>query len=99
MSVESVGFIPVGAQVESLLGSANSSNTQSFASWLQSEVGLINNQINEADVQVQRLAVGDTDNLHQVMTSLEKAKLSFELGLQVRNKLLESYQEIMRMQV
>lgn len=100
MAVESVGFIPAGTEIESLLGEVtSSSNTQGFASFLQAEMGHINHQINEAELQVQRLAVGEADNLHQVMTSLEKAKLGFELGLQVRNKLLEGYQEIMRMQV
>ena len=39
------------------------------------------------------------DNLHQVMLSLEDAKLSFQLMVQVRNKLLEAYQDILRMQV
>ncbi|MFY0678086.1 MAG: flagellar hook-basal body complex protein FliE [Neptuniibacter sp.] len=103
MAVESVDFIPVGKEIESLLNefnpSATQANTQNFAAWLQTEMGHINHQINEAELQVQRLAVGETDNLHQVMSSLSKAKLGFELGLQVRNKLLEGYQEIMRMQV
>jgi len=44
-------------------------------------------------------SVGETSNIHDVLLSIEKAKLSFELGLQVRNRLLEGYQEIMRMQV
>jgi flagellar hook-basal body complex protein FliE len=48
---------------------------------------------------VARLAAGDTDNLHQVMIALEEAKLSFQLMVQVRNKLLESYQDILRMQI
>ncbi len=50
-------------------------------------------------MQMRNLVAGDVENLHQVMMSLEKAKLSFELVVQVRNRLLEAYQDVMRMQV
>jgi flagellar hook-basal body complex protein FliE len=45
------------------------------------------------------LARGQTDNLHQVMMGMEQTRLAFEVTLAVRNKLLEAYQELMRMQV
>ena len=48
---------------------------------------------------VQTLATGDAQNLHRVLMELERTKLEFELALQVRNKVLEAYQELMRMQV
>lgn len=51
----------------------------------------------EADAQ--RLAVGEVQNLHQVMIHMEEAKASFQLLLQVRNRLLDAYQEVMRMQI
>jgi flagellar hook-basal body complex protein FliE len=70
-----------------------------FAAWLGQQVKEVNSQIIKADDGVRRLALGETDNLHQVMINLEKAKLSFELVMQVRNKLLDAYQDIMRMQV
>jgi len=59
----------------------------------------MNKQIVGSELELREFAVGETDNIHHVMMSLEKAKTSFELVLQVRNKLLEGYQEIMRMQV
>lgn len=71
----------------------------SFADWLGQELATVSEQIRTADLQVRQLAAGEHDNLHQVMLSLEKAKLGFELMVEVRNKLLEGYQEIMRMQV
>jgi flagellar hook-basal body complex protein FliE len=70
-----------------------------FSTWLSGEIENVNRQIVEADSAVQKLAVGDATNLHQVMMSLEKAKLSFEMVVQVRNKLLEAYQDVMRMQL
>jgi len=70
-----------------------------FADWLAKEIESVNQKIVDSDTQIRKLAVGDATNLHQVMTSLTKAKMSFELVVQVRNKMLEAYQDIMRMQV
>ena len=43
--------------------------------------------------------MGENTNIHQVMISLEKARMSMELVVQVRNKVLEAYQNVMQMQV
>ena len=45
------------------------------------------------------LAMGQTDNLHQVMMTGEQTRLAFDFMLQVRSKLLDAYQELFRMQV
>jgi flagellar hook-basal body complex protein FliE len=70
-----------------------------FASWFSSQLSAVNTQLVGADHDIQKLAVGATENLHEVMIHLEEARLSFQLLAQVRNRLLESYQEVMRMQV
>jgi flagellar hook-basal body complex protein FliE len=59
----------------------------------------LNGQMLANDNVMQQLALGQTDNLHQVMIGLERTRLEFDLMLQVRNKALEAYQELMRMQV
>lgn len=59
----------------------------------------VNEQLATSQVDLQRLARGEVENLHQVMIRLEESKVAFQLMLQVRNRLLESYQEVMRMQV
>lgn len=60
-------------------------------------------QVNEfqlqADEMAQALAAGQAAEMHQVMLAAEKANLSLQFTLQVRNKIIEAYQEIMRMQV
>jgi flagellar hook-basal body complex protein FliE len=53
----------------------------------------------QADSAVRGLAAGRTDSLHNVMLSLAQADLSFRLVLEIRNRLTDAYQEIMRMQV
>jgi len=59
----------------------------------------LNSQLVGSQQAVQQLALGNTDNLHRVMMDLEQTRLSFELALAVRNKALEAYQDLMRMQV
>jgi flagellar hook-basal body complex protein FliE len=53
----------------------------------------------EADDTVRKFAVGEVDDVHQVMLAMDRADLSFRMTLEVRNKLLEAYQEVMRLQV
>jgi flagellar hook-basal body complex protein FliE len=48
---------------------------------------------------IRELATGQTDNLHEVLLTVAKADLSFRTILEVRNRLTEAYQEVMRMQV
>jgi flagellar hook-basal body complex protein FliE len=57
------------------------------------ELQLESEQLNQA------FAMGMNDNLHQVMIASEKADIALQFTIQIRNKLLEAYQEIMRMQV
>jgi flagellar hook-basal body complex protein FliE len=99
MMTNAVDFIAPGASIGELTGTRADASSGSFASWLTRELQSVNQTIQVADTQVQQLATGEQDNLHQVMLGLEKAKLGFELVVEVRNKLLEGYQEIIRMQV
>lgn len=53
----------------------------------------------EADAAVERLMTGRGENLHQAMIALAKAEVSLQFVIQVRNKMVEAYQELMRMQI
>ncbi|WP_275899535.1 flagellar hook-basal body complex protein FliE [Bacillus piscicola] len=61
------------------------------------------NNVNEAQLEsnrmTEKLVTGETENLHNVMISAEKASVLLQTTIEVRNKALEAYQEIMRMQV
>jgi flagellar hook-basal body complex protein FliE len=70
-----------------------------FGQLVQEGVKEVNQQLLTSQTDLQRLAVGDVQNLHQVMIRLEESRLSFQLLLQVRNRLLEAYQDVMRTQV
>ena len=71
---------------------------RSFADTLKSFYSQVNDQISDADQKAEEFAVGKRHGLHEIMIATEKADISFRLLLQIRNKLLEGYQEIMRMQ-
>lgn len=100
MNIDSINNIGSIRNTDIFNRSSNLNKTSnSFSEWLQNEISVANTQINEADTKLREYAVGGTDNLHQVMMSIEEAKTSFELIVQVRNRLLDGYQEIMRMQI
>lgn len=71
----------------------------SFEQFLVNQLADSEQKIEIADESVKQLLVGETDNLHQVMIALGKAKTSFELTVEIRNKLLEGFQEIIKMQI
>ena len=73
--------------------------TGGFAQFLQGQLGEINQHQVQADQAIQQLATGESNNVHDVVLSMAQADLSFRLVLEIRNRLVESYQEIMRMQV
>ena len=70
-----------------------------FATLIRNLVDDTNSQHSLADDAVRELMTGQTDNLHDVVLQAAKADLSFRLLMEIRNRLIDSYQEIMRMQV
>ncbi len=59
----------------------------------------VDEQLKTADQKVQQFAMGESQDLHEVVVASEKADISLRFLLQVRNKLLEAYQEMMRVQM
>ena len=71
-----------------------------FADMLKGAVNSVNNAQQSADQLAQAFQLGDKDaNIQDVMISLQKANLSFQTMVQVRNKLVSAYQDVMNMQV
>lgn len=71
-----------------------------FQSLLKSSIDKVNETQQSADLQAQKLVAGDTNqNLHEVMIALQTASVSFQEMVQVRNKLVTAYQDVMNMQV
>lgn len=71
-----------------------------FAQTLKSAIDQVNAQQQGANALAEKFAAGDSNtNLHEVMIELQKASVSFQEMIQVRNKLVSAYQDMMNMQV
>ena len=70
-----------------------------FAEVLKSSLDEVNTLQQKADAAINALATGDKMSLHETMIAMEQADVSFRLMMQVRNKIVDAYQEIMRIQV
>ena len=70
-----------------------------FRSLLEQSFSTVESQRAAAQASVDRFLSGEGEELHQVALATQKAELSFELFMQVRNKAVQAYQEIMRMQL
>ena len=59
----------------------------------------MNDLQHQADISVRELAAGRQKDIHQTMIAMEKAEISFQLMMKVRNKIIAAYEEIMRMSI
>ena len=89
----------LGGMAEAQAGLAVNRASTSFESTLGAMVGEVGGKQAAASQAVAGLLGGQDVSLHQAMIAMEEASVSFQLMVEVRNKLLESYQELMRMQV
>ncbi len=79
--------------------SATGGTNSSFANTLNRLVDEVGQKQEVSRETVNAVLSGENVPLHQAMVAMEEASVSFQLMVEVRNKLLESYQELMRMQV
>ena len=74
-------------------------NNGSFATLLQQSLERVNGLQHDADAAARAFALGQAPSVHDTMIAMEKADLALRLTTKVRNKVVEAYQDIMRMQV
>ena len=70
-----------------------------FSDFLTKAVSEVEEKMRISDVERQKVLTGEANNLHQATIAAQEASVAFSLMVEVRNKLVESYQELMRMQV
>ncbi len=70
-----------------------------FADYLKQALQETNTLITESEKLADAFAAGRTDNIHQVLLAAEKADIALQFTMQIRNKIMDSYNEIMRMQI
>lgn len=94
-AIQGAEFLPASSIQPNAVGGTSAS----FSDMVSQGISKVNDQLLTSQADLQALATGDVQNLHQVMMRLEESRLSFQLMVQVRNRLLESYQEVMKMQI
>jgi len=99
MRIEPLKLLPVNTDNKvDLKENANLENNN-FSHFLSEAIGSVNNLQLQAEKASLDLAAGKVEDVSQVIVATEKASVALQLTMQVRNKVVEAYQEIMRMQV
>ena len=90
-----------GGQLGALGGSAGASKSggESFGAVLKQAIERVNDLERQSSAEIDRLLTGDSEDLHRTVLAVQKSELAFSMLLEVRNKVVQAYQEIMRIQV
>lgn len=88
---------PVAEAIQPAIGPAKTNG--GFGDYLKASLGTVEGLGKQAQQSAERFLNGEGEEIHQVALSMQKAELSFELFMQVRNKVVQAYQEVMRMQL
>ena len=71
----------------------------SFSDMLSRAINSVDETMKTSEESIQDFAAGKTENVHEVMINMQRAQLSFQMMVEMRNKAIETYQEISRMQI
>ena len=95
--LSSVGNLTAASSAMSPMGETHAGG--SFLGSLKDAIAQVNEVQLDASQAVDKFASGESENVHQMMMALQKADVSFQLMMQVRNKLVSAYEDIQRMQM
>jgi flagellar hook-basal body complex protein FliE len=104
MMKDSLSFDKLQSDLKGIQDSVESSKTspsskEGFEHLLRQGLNDVNANLNESEKMSLELATGKHSNIHETMLAATRAELSFQLMVQMRNKAIEAYQDVMRMQV
>src|SRR5258708_28403974 len=99
MRISIGGLSPLTRKLPSSGAATGTPDGADFGSALKQAVGALGELSGKADASSLALAKGEPIDIHEVMLNTEQASLGFSMALQVRNKLIDAYQEVMRMSV
>ena len=86
-------------EVPTVRDALNLEKSHSFKNILGSYLDEVNTLQHDADAQIQRLIAGETEDVHEVMMAMDEAETAFQLMMEIRNKLVDGYNEVMRTQI
>jgi flagellar hook-basal body complex protein FliE len=91
--------IPPSVSLNKAAGVQQQEGNKTFGSILKESINEVNQLQSNANKSIDNLMVDKSASIHETMIAMEKAGVSFQTVLVVRNKALEAYQEVMRMQI
>ncbi len=94
--VNNIASIPIA---DSLAPAGGGGAPGAFSSILKDTISSLQSTQTEADSAVQKFLTGENDDIHTTVLATQRAEMAFDLGLQVRNKVVSAYQEVMKMQL
>ncbi len=97
MKIDEIGIKPQVGSTDNKQD--NTKADGSFADILKKSLNEVNELQNRADDSIKSIAEGKMDNMQDAVIAIEKADVSLKLVTEIRNKAIEAYKEIMRMQV
>ncbi|MHC4267043.1 MAG: flagellar hook-basal body complex protein FliE [Planctomycetota bacterium] len=98
-----MNIIPIGplqnSKIDQNLEKTEKKNAANFKETVNNYVNEVNNLQLKAGESIENFATGKVENVHEVMIAMSKAEVSFKFMMETRNKLVDAYKEIMKMQV
>lgn len=99
MRIEPLKLMPVGSRIAADTVAPVTEEGKSFSSILKDAIGEVNTLQQQSAAASMNLATGKLEDISQVTIAAEKASIALQLTMQVRNKVVDAYQEVMRMSV
>lgn len=99
MTIEAISGIAASASPALEMGGRNATSSVDFSSVLGNGLQTLNTNLNASDQALRRMAAGEEIPLHDVMITMERAQLNLQFAVEVRNRLLEAYQQLTQMQL
>lgn len=94
--ISNIASIPIP---DSLTPAGGADSSSAFSGILKDTISSLQSTQADADSAVQKFLTGENDDIHTTVLATQRAEMAFELGLQVRNKVVSAYQEVMKMQL
>ncbi len=86
-------------ELDGLNPTPQSKGSETFGDFLANSINDVNQLQNKANESIQKLVTGENKNIHETMLAVEKAEIAFKSMNQIRQKVLDAYREVMKIQV
>ena len=98
--ISGIGPVKEGEGLEKIKQAAGpAAGTPSFKETLGTFLNDVNGLQQKADESIRKMAAGEINDVHQVMSSVEEANVAFNMMMEIRNKVMDAYQEVMRIRL